>query len=209
MEKFYVFTGKVSLHSLSNRYKGKGLRFFPFCLSLLISLLLMVSVASSQTWTRSRPVTLAPATTVANYQVKVTLTTALMGNPYASMKNDGSDIRFYDASYTPCSYWIETFNNTGTSIIWVKVANPSGKLWMPMVTAVMRPVCFNRCLLFLISSTLCISCGLLDFGIRKSINAIKAIPPKSARNIYRFPVFSPNCSDSISSDLGSISINET
>ena len=140
MEKFYVFTGKVSLHSLSNRYKGKGLRFFPFCLSLLISLLLMVSVASSQTWTRSRPVTLAPATTVANYQVKVTLTTALMGNPYASMKNDGSDIRFYDASYTPCSYWIETFNNTGTSIIWVKVANPSATIFMyygnPLATAV-------------------------------------------------------------------------
>ena len=58
---------------------------------------------------------------LSDYQIKVTLTTAIMGNPYAHVKSDGSDIRFQRADGTNLPYWIESWDNTGTSIIWVKV----------------------------------------------------------------------------------------
>ena len=74
-------------------------------------------------WRFSRTVTLSTPTTLANYQVKVTLTTGLLGNPYTDINSDGSDLRFYDNSNNLCSYWIESFSNTGTSTIWVKVVS--------------------------------------------------------------------------------------
>ena len=74
-------------------------------------------------WRFSRPITLSTPTTLANYQVKVTLTTALLGNPYTNINSNGSDLRFYDNSNNLCSYWIESFSNTGTSTIWVKVVS--------------------------------------------------------------------------------------
>ncbi len=73
-------------------------------------------------WTYRRAISLSPATSVANYQVLVTLTTSIMGNPYANVKADGSDIRFTGADETTLQdYWIESWSNTGTSKIWVKV----------------------------------------------------------------------------------------
>ena len=50
--------------------------------------------------------------------MKVTLS----AGQYTNMKADGSDLRFYDNSNVNCNYWIEKWNNTGTSVIWVKVA---------------------------------------------------------------------------------------
>ena len=40
----------------------------------------------------------------------------------ANMNTSGNDLRFYDINNNVCSYWIEIWNNTGTSTIWVKVA---------------------------------------------------------------------------------------
>lgn len=68
-------------------------------------------------WTFYRPIALSPATTSANFQVKVTLT----AGQYTSMKADGSDLRFYDNANTNCEYWLETWNTSGSSTIWVKV----------------------------------------------------------------------------------------
>jgi hypothetical protein len=60
-----------------------------------------------------------------DYQVKVTLTTAALGNPYTHIKVDGSDIRFTTTpppnSGTELSYWIESWVVTGTSTVWVKI----------------------------------------------------------------------------------------
>jgi len=73
-------------------------------------------------WAYRRAISLSPATSVADYQVLVTLTTSIMGNPYANVKADGSDIRFTGADETTLQdYWIESWSNTGTSKIWVKV----------------------------------------------------------------------------------------
>jgi len=130
MEKFYAFVGKLPFNSKRENGRGPVNIFFIACFYFIAALFMLLNSASAQTWTRSRPITLTPATTVANYQVKVTITTAIMGNPYTDMNSAGNDIRFYDASYTPCAYWIETFSNAGTSIIWVKVANPSTTIYM-------------------------------------------------------------------------------
>lgn len=59
---------------------------------------------------------------MANYQVKIQLTTAVMGNPYSHVNSDGSDIRFASIDGTTSQdYWIESWDNEGTSTIWVEV----------------------------------------------------------------------------------------
>ncbi len=76
-------------------------------------------------WTYRRAINLSPATPVADYQVLITLTTSKMGNPYANVKADGSDIRFTGSDeVTLQDYWVESWDNTGTSKIWVKVKTP-------------------------------------------------------------------------------------
>jgi hypothetical protein len=73
-------------------------------------------------WSYRRPISLSPATPVADYQVLVTLTTSTMGNPYANIKADGSDIRFTGSDGAALQdYWVESWDNTGTSQIWVEV----------------------------------------------------------------------------------------
>ena len=74
-------------------------------------------------WNYVRTITLSTPTTLANYQVKVSLTTGVMGSPYTNINANGSDLRFYDAGNNNCPYWIESFNNSGISVIWVKVAS--------------------------------------------------------------------------------------
>jgi hypothetical protein len=69
-------------------------------------------------WQYYRVVTLNPVTPAANFQVQVTLS----AGQYTHMNSNGSDLRFYDNTDVSCDYWIETWNNTGTSIIWVEVA---------------------------------------------------------------------------------------
>jgi hypothetical protein len=74
-------------------------------------------------WNYRRPISLSPVTPVADYQVLVTLTTGTMGNPYANIKADGSDIRFTGSDGAALQdYWVESWDNTGTSRIWVEVA---------------------------------------------------------------------------------------
>jgi len=76
-------------------------------------------------WSYRRAVDLSPATSVADYQVLVTLTTTIMGNPYANVKADGSDIRFTASDETTLQdYWVESWDNSGTSTIWVEVTTP-------------------------------------------------------------------------------------
>ncbi len=74
------------------------------------------AIGPGASWQYVRKITLSPTTPVANYQVKVTLT----AGQYTNMKADGSDLRFYDNNNNSCNYWIEKWNTSGTSIIWVK-----------------------------------------------------------------------------------------
>jgi hypothetical protein len=76
-------------------------------------------------WAYRRAIDLSPATATADYQIPVTLTTATMGNPYVNVQADGSDIRFTAPDETTLlDYWVESWDNTGTSQIWVEVATP-------------------------------------------------------------------------------------
>ncbi|MEO8416710.1 MAG: DUF2341 domain-containing protein [Ginsengibacter sp.] len=72
-------------------------------------------------WGFCRKITLSAATPLADFQVKVTLTTG----QYTNMNATGNDLRFYDINNNVCNYWIETWNNAGTSTIWVKVFTSS------------------------------------------------------------------------------------
>jgi len=63
---------------------------------------------------------------LSDYQVRVQLTTVDMGSPYQNVNVDGSDLRFTDPADTPLSYWIESWNNSGDSLVWVRVPSVSG-----------------------------------------------------------------------------------
>ena len=54
--------------------------------------------------------------------MRIELATSVMGDPYGNVNSDGSDIRFTDIYGTTLQdYWVESWNNTGTSSIWVEV----------------------------------------------------------------------------------------
>lgn len=60
-------------------------------------------------------------TPVNNFQVRVLLTTSSFD--YSKVKANGDDIRFWnqDTLTEEIPYWIEQWNPTGTSILWIKV----------------------------------------------------------------------------------------
>lgn len=68
-------------------------------------------------WAYVRDITLSQGTPLANFQVKV----ELPSGSYSGMNTTGSDLRFYDAADNNCPYWIEKWDMSGKSIIWVKV----------------------------------------------------------------------------------------
>ncbi|MCK4550468.1 MAG: DUF2341 domain-containing protein, partial [Candidatus Aenigmarchaeota archaeon] len=84
---------------------------------------------SSDGWKYKRPITLSPTTPETNYQIKVELTTSNFD--YSKANADGNDTRFYETNGTELDYWIENWNITGTSTIWVEVAtNNIGTIYM-------------------------------------------------------------------------------
>ena len=92
-------------------------------LLVFFSIVILVISANAQ-WSYKRPISITNNTGVrlTDYQVLVTLTTTEMGNPYTNVNADGSDIRFSTGDqFTPEPYWIESWDNTDTSKIWVKV----------------------------------------------------------------------------------------
>jgi len=81
----------------------------------------IISEAPVQTgWKYYRDINLSPATTVTNEQIKIELTP---GNfDYANAQDDGGDLRFFDQfGETEFDYWIETWNASGTSEVWVEI----------------------------------------------------------------------------------------
>ena len=94
-------------------------------------------------WRYRKPITITGSTAGAqsDYQVRVTLTTAEMENPYSNIKADGSDIRFTKSDgTTELPYWIESWNNAGTSYIWVKI---TVQIRFLLRQEQLRPICIT------------------------------------------------------------------
>ncbi|MHA2402699.1 MAG: DUF2341 domain-containing protein, partial [Candidatus Kariarchaeaceae archaeon] len=70
-------------------------------------------------WTYESVIELNPITPNTDYQVKIVLDPSNFN--YSRANSNGSDIRFFDVNTNPLNYWIEDWNLTGSSIIWVKV----------------------------------------------------------------------------------------
>jgi len=64
------------------------------------------------------------STDLTDYQIKIELSTSTFN--YSKVNSDGSDIRFYQEDGVKLNYWIESWDNTGTSTIWVKVPSIPG-----------------------------------------------------------------------------------
>ena len=56
-----------------------------------------------------------------DYPVRVELTTNKLGMPYSGVAVDGSNLRFEGANGAPFDFWIESWNPSDTSLIWVEV----------------------------------------------------------------------------------------
>jgi hypothetical protein len=53
------------------------------------------------------------------YQIKLTLNSSNID--YSNIDSNGDDLRFFDSNYVPQDYWIEKWDTSGDSIVWVKV----------------------------------------------------------------------------------------
>jgi hypothetical protein len=71
-------------------------------------------------WLYRMPITIVPVTSVADYQLKVTITPETFD--YSKAEDNGEDIRFTGSDGTTLQdFWIERWNNNGTSVVWVEV----------------------------------------------------------------------------------------
>ena len=104
-------------------------------LTLVVATILLASIApiASAGWDCRKPVTINnPDDALSDYQVLITLNSSNFG--YSKANPEGSDMRFTDYENSlPHPYWIETWNTSGESRIWVNVFSvPTGdsKLYM-------------------------------------------------------------------------------
>ncbi|NMC06420.1 MAG: DUF2341 domain-containing protein, partial [Candidatus Lokiarchaeota archaeon] len=74
--------------------------------------------ASINGFAYTKIVNISPATPAANYQIRVNLNVSF---DYAACQADGDDVRFYDTTGAPLSFWTEKWMNGGNSTIWVLV----------------------------------------------------------------------------------------
>lgn len=68
-----------------------------------------------------RQISLSPATSENNFQVRVELSSTNFD--YSKAMTNGEDIRFFDEDSNLLDYWIEEWNKEGVSTIWVKVTD--------------------------------------------------------------------------------------
>jgi hypothetical protein len=78
-----------------------------------------LKVSAGTDWKYLRNIDLSSATAENNFQVMVQIDSSSFD--YSKTKTNGEDLRFYDESETACDYWIEEWNTSGISTIWVKV----------------------------------------------------------------------------------------
>ncbi len=93
-------------------------RWFAVLLWLGTSWTAMPATGQPVGWLYSAAVRVSPATTIADYQLRLVLSPATF--EYTKAKADGSDLRVYAGS-AALSYWIENWNPIGVSTLWVKV----------------------------------------------------------------------------------------
>lgn len=82
-----------------------------------------LSISDPDSWLYEREITINPVTPEADFQIKIQLTPSNFD--YSHTNADGSDLRFYDVSDNPLNFWVENWNTTGVSTVYVKVSASS------------------------------------------------------------------------------------
>jgi len=70
-------------------------------------------------WSYRRVIRLSPQTPADNFQVKIILESTFS---YGHCRTYGEDLRFYDSGGTELAYWIESWDPSSNSVIWVRTA---------------------------------------------------------------------------------------
>ena len=93
----------------------------------------------------------------------------------------------------------------------VKVAIPSGKLWMPMANAVIMPMRISLGLrgCLSISSTIWASWGFSNEGTSRSMTPMSRMPAKKLTTVTIIPVCAPHSSERVVCACWNNSTNET
>jgi len=83
-------------------------------------------------WPYHRELTFDRPTPTGESVVAVELSPQMLGTPYAHFQPDGEDLRFTLPNQTqPLDYWVESWNPSGKSRIWVKVPEAGAeRIWM-------------------------------------------------------------------------------
>ncbi len=99
----------------------KSLFFIALSIVMVIFCCKMPSTYAAPPWLHESPIEIVnDGNALANYQILITLSPATFD--YAEVNPDGSDLRFTDGTKTVFyDYWIETWNPSGDSTIWVKI----------------------------------------------------------------------------------------
>lgn len=129
----------MKIINLISKTKGKitfGRNTFAMMLTVLIILVFLITAVGlkpalagwfDSAWAYRRPVTItnSSGTTLTDYQVLVTLDSTF---DFSHSSAEGADVRFATEADIPLSFWIESWDPTGTlARIWVKIPSiPNG-----------------------------------------------------------------------------------
>ena len=86
------------------------------------SSIVTVGNAAPTMWDYHHRINLATATADNNYPVEIELSEGVNGFNHANAQANGEDVRFFDTAGNELDYWIENWNQGGTSTVWVEVA---------------------------------------------------------------------------------------
>ncbi|MFQ5492567.1 MAG: DUF2341 domain-containing protein [Candidatus Dojkabacteria bacterium] len=106
----------------ANYFSGRvdDVRMYDYDLTTSEVFNLYSSSTSSSKNPYKKVISLSPSTPSANYQVRVPLTSAEID--YTKTQDAGEDIRFEDLGGSPLDFWIESWDESGTSVVWVEAA---------------------------------------------------------------------------------------
>ena len=77
------------------------------------------SSTNATNWSRREKITISSPTPIEDYQLKIELDA--VNFDYSKAMPGGEDLRFTDRNRDSLHYWIETWDDTGTSTVWIRI----------------------------------------------------------------------------------------
>lgn len=125
----FLATWKVTCGMVSANGETRMKKRLGPALALMVLCAFSASALDTAQFSKTCTITLAGytgSTTLAGFPVLVRLSSAIEGFDYADVMQGGADICFTDSSGNQLAHEIDTWNDAGESLVWVKVPSLSG-----------------------------------------------------------------------------------